>query len=151
MLFYLQKWIYGLFLWQMAKDNTKKFREELLGAVDNRNKGDIADVIGMPDEKDLETLTRIIRHYEKTHPGVLAHTVKTARDEFRAGTYGNRLAFEGDAVVSKQMNAVYAFELPADLGHAIEQVFPSMFKSTKHLRWFRKNFPQLTISGKKIK
>lgn len=131
------------------KDETKNFREDLLSAVDNR-KGDIADAIGMPDQKDYEVLSRIIQQYNRTHPGVLAHTVKTARDEFEQGIYSKRLTWEGDAVVGKQMNVTYAFELPVDLGRAIEEVFPSMFRSKKHLRWFRKNFPALTISGKQI-
>lgn len=130
----------------MAKDETKKFREDLLGAVHNR-KGDIADAIGMPDEKDYEVLLRIIQRYEKTHPGVLRHTVETARAEFKQGVYGKRLLWEGEAVVSKKGNFTYDFELPEDLYHAIEQVFPSMFKSKKHFRWFKKNFVKLTIAG----
>lgn len=127
------------------QDN-RKFREELLSAVDNR-KGDIADAIGMPDEKDYEVLLRIIQRYERTHPGVLAHTVNTAREEFRAGRYGKRLVFDNKALVSKQGNITYDFELPEDLYRAIEQVFPSMFKSKKHFQWFKKNFHRLTIAG----
>jgi hypothetical protein len=130
-------------------DDTKKFREDILDAVHNRKGGDIADAIGMPDEKDLQVLTRIINRYEKTHPGVLAHTVNTARKEFKAGIYGKRLAEHngGEAIVAEGTNTVYALELPEDLGRAIEEVFPSLFRSKKHLHWFRQNFPGLTISG----
>ena len=129
-------------------EGVKRFQEDIVSAVENR-KGDIADAIGMPDEEDLKVLTRIIKHYDKTHPGVLAHTVNTARQEFASGTYGNRLHWDKEAVVSKKTNNVYAMELPVDLGQAIEAVFPSMFRSKKHFRWFRDNFPGLTISGKK--
>lgn len=132
------------------KDNSRKFREEILSSVQNR-KGDVADAIGMPDDEDYRNLVRIIQRYNRTHPGVLDYTIKTARDEFQQGIYANRLVWQGDAVVGKQNNIVYAFELPVELGRAIEEVFPSMFRSKKHLRWFRKNFPRLTISGKELK
>lgn len=133
----------------MTKDNSK-FREEILGAVQNR-KGDVADAIGMPDEQDLEVLTRIIQRYDKTHPGILNYTVNTARSEFKAGIYGDRLIRDGEAVVARGVNATYVLELPVELGKAIEEVFPSMFRSKKHLQWFRNNFPGLTISGNKAR
>lgn len=129
------------------KDSSKEFREEVLNSVQNRGKGDVADAIGMPDEKDYETLLRIIQRYERTHPGELSFVVKTARDEFKAGIYGKRLTWDGGAIISKEMNVHYRFELPVGLGRVIEEVFPSMFRSKKHLHWFIKNFPALTITG----
>lgn len=129
------------------KDPNSKFRGELLDSVAKR-KGDIADAIGMPDQKDYETLLRIIQRYNQTHSGVLQHTINEARREFQAGVYGKRLLWDNNAITSKESNMIYAFELPVELYQAIEQVFPSMFKSKKHLTWFKKNFVKLTIAGK---
>ena len=89
------------------KDNSRQFREDLLSAVHNR-KGDVADAIGMPDEYDLEVLTRIIKRYDQTHPGIINWTVSTAREEFNNGIYGKRLAWEGEAIVGKELNVKYA-------------------------------------------
>lgn len=132
------------------KDNSKQFREDLLHTVNTRGGQDVADAIGMPDDKDYETLVRIIQRYEKKFPGRLRHTITEARNEFKAGTYGSSLmSSEGQAVISRDSNMTYDFELPEDLYRAIEQVFPSMFVSKKHFRWFKKHFRQLTISAVK--
>jgi type III secretion system FlhB-like substrate exporter len=114
--------------------------------VDNR-KGDVADAIGMPDEKDLETMMRIINRFKKTHPGILEHTVKNAREEFSQGKYNKNLVWKDKTLVNEGSNMTYDFELPVELYQAIEQVFPSMFKSKKHYHWFKKNFYGLTIKG----
>jgi len=126
------------------------FKDELLREVDNKGKGDIADAIGLPDQQDYETLVKIFNQYEKKRPGFLKQHIATARSEFASGTYGGNLAFKGEAVVNKDSHMRLALDIPEDLGMAIEKVFPSMFRSKKHLRWFCQKFPQLTISGKAL-
>lgn len=130
------------------KDTGKEFREQIMGAVQNRGKGDVADAIGMPDEKDYEILLKIISKYEQKNPGEIVAVVSQARAEFKAGVYGKRLEWDGGAIVGKNLNIHYRMELPVGLGNAIEKIFPSMFRSKKHLRWLCEKFPQLTIAGK---
>ena len=127
-----------------------EFQKELLDTVANRGKGDIADAIGMPDQQDYETLKSIIQKYEKAHPGEIAFYVNLGRSQFEAGRYGRNLRWKGEAEVNKDSRARLVLELPPNLGAAIETVFPSMFRSKKHLRWFTEKFPFLTISGKKL-
>jgi len=126
------------------------FKSELLGEVGNRGKSDVADAVGMPDDQDYETLVSILKQYEKRRPGFLAQHIAMARREFASGTYGSKLLFKGEAEVNKASHMRLALDIPEDLGMAIEKVFPSMFKSKKHLRWLCKNFPGLTISGKAL-
>lgn len=114
--------------------------------MDNRQ-GDVADAVGMPDEQDYKTLHAIISKYEARHPGLIKRHLDEGRREFGLGVHHKNLTWKGDAVVNKQANMKYVFSLPPDLYKRIETVFPSMFKSKKHLGWFRRNFYKITISG----
>ena len=126
------------------------FESELLGEVNNRGKADIADAIGMPDQSDYENLSRIIAHYRKLRPGFLEQHMAAVRREFNSGRYGTNLRTRGQAEVNKDSRMRFAVDIPQDLGRAIERIFPSMFRSKKHLRWFTRKFPGLTISGKPL-
>lgn len=126
------------------------FQDELLTEVGSKGKGDIADAIGMPDQQDYEVLVQIIEKYRRTHPGMLEQHIAQVRSEFNSGRYGGILRTKGHAEVNKESHARFAIDIPADLGHAIERVFPSMFRSKKHLRWFTRKFPGLTVSGKPL-
>jgi hypothetical protein len=126
------------------------FRSELLGELSSHRKGDVADAIGMPDQQDYETLLGIIAAYERKNPGYLAWHVSAARAAFIEGTYGKNIAWKGQAEVNKDSRMRLALDIPEGLGQAIEKVFPSMFRSKKHLRWFCQKFPGLTISGKAL-
>jgi hypothetical protein len=126
------------------------FKSELLGEVSNRGKGDVADAIGMPDQTDYDNLVRIIEHYRRLRPGFLEQHIATVRAEFSAGKYGGNLAFKNEAEVNKDSHMRLALDIPEDLGRAIEKLFPSMFRSKKHLRWFCQKFPYLTVSGRPL-
>lgn len=126
------------------------FQDELLGAVAKRGKGDIADAIGMPDQQDYEVLVRILKQYERRRPGFLAAHIAAVRREFESGKYGSNFRRTGHSEVNKDSGMRFAIDIPADLGQAIEKVFPSMFRSKKHLRWFTRKFPELTVSGKPL-
>lgn len=126
------------------------FQNQLLNELNNRGKGDIANAIGMPDEQDYETLLKIIKRYERKHPGYLQYHVETIRKFFNEGKYGGNVRFRGQAEVNKYSRMRHAVDLPMDLGMAIEKVFPSMFRSKKHLRWFCQKFPGLSVSGKPL-
>lgn len=119
------------------------FSEELKNTVSNRSKGDIADAIGMPDEQDYQNLLTIIKTFERKNPGVLKYTVEESRKDFAAGRYGNAK----HSLVNKDSGQRLALEIPEGLYFAIQEIFPSMFRSKKHLRWFTRKFPGLTISG----
>lgn len=120
------------------------FGSDLIRATHD-TKGDIADAIGMPDEKDYEVLLGIIQRFERKYPGLIKAAMEEGRRDFHDGIHRKNLTWKNDTVVNKDSHMTYAFEIPATLYMAIEQVFPSMFKSKKHLRWFKKNFYKLTI------
>lgn len=122
------------------------FQDELLSSV-AREKGDIADAIGMPDEQDLQVLSRIVKRFERTHPGLIRASLEAGRRDYELGVHRKKQIFTGKATVSKESNMVYAMELPTALQMAIEKVFPTMFRSKRHFRWFKKNFIKLTIDG----
>lgn len=126
------------------------FEDQLKSAVSNRGKGDVADAIGMPDEHDYQVLLSIIKSYEAKHPGYIQWHIATIRKFFDEGKYGGNIRFRGEAEVNKGSRMRHAVDLPMELGMAIEKVFPSMFRSKKHLRWFTKKFPGLTVSGKAL-
>lgn len=122
------------------------FHSDFTKAVNN-SKGDVADAVGMPDEKDYETLLKIINNFERKNPGLIAAVLKAGRKDYETGKFRKNKTFTGRATVNKQSNMTYDFELPIGLYQAIEAVFPSMFKSRKHYRWFKKQFPKLLIAG----
>lgn len=136
--------IFLVIYFELMADFKTEFLNELGG------KGDIADAVGMPDQQDYETLTKIIAAYERKHPGDLAWHVSAARSAFQEGTYGRTLMWKGQAEVNKDSHMRLALDIPEELGVAIEKIFPSMFRSKKHLRWFCQKFPGLTISGKAL-
>lgn len=127
-----------------------KFQNDLLEAIGKQGKGDIADAIGMPDQQDYEVLVRIIQTYNKRWPGFLDAHMKIVRQEFISGRYGTNFLRTGQAEVNKASHGRFAVDIPANLGYAIEMIFPSMFKSKKHLRWFTRKFPELSVSGKSL-
>lgn len=129
---------------------SKKRNKQILTEVSNR-KGDVADAIGMPDEQDYQVLSRIIKRFEATNPGLINYTLREGRKDYESGVYSKNKIWKNDAVVNRQANMVYSFELPAGLYSAIEKVFPSMFKSKKHLAWFKRNFYKLTIANQEKK
>ena len=126
------------------------FQSDLLGAVSKKGKGDIADAIGMPDQQDYEVLVKILNTYEKKRPGFLKQHIATVRSEFNSGRYGSNFRSKGQAEVNKDSHMRFVLDIPEDLGQAIEAAFPSMFRSKKHLRWFARKFPALTVSGKPL-
>lgn len=122
------------------------FQKDLLNQV-KIQKGDIADAIGMPDEQDLLVLTRIVKRFEATHPGLIKASLQSGRRDYELGIKRKNKTWTGKSTVSRESNMVYAMELPAGLQMAIEKIFPTMFRSKRHFAWFKKHFQQLTIDG----
>lgn len=122
------------------------FTSDFMGAINNR-KGDVADAIGMPDEKDYEVLMKIFNKFERKNPGLIQATLAAGRKDFELGIHRKNKTWTNEATVNRASNMVYHFELPLGLYQAIEQVFPSMFRSKKHFAWFKKNFYKLTIGA----
>lgn len=122
------------------------FQKDLLGSV-QKEKGDIADAIGMPDEQDLQVLTRIVKRFEATHPGLIKASLQAGRRDYELGVKRKNKTWTGKSTVSRESNMVYAMELPAGLQMAIEKIFPTMFRSKRHFAWFKKKFAELTIDG----
>lgn len=123
------------------------FQSDFRDAINSRKGSDVADAVGMPDEQDYAVLMRIFQKFEARNPGLIQATLKAGRRDYKAGVHSRKQIFDKHerAVVSKDSNMTYVFELPANLYFAIEAVFPSMFKSKKHFAWFKKNFYKLTI------
>lgn len=137
------------------------FQKDLLKEVANRRKGqDLADAVGMPDQQDYEVLIRIIQRFKRTTfpievsgklvyvsgAALIQNSLAMARHDYHRGIHGKNK----HSLVNKQSGTRYALELPGDLYRAIETIFPTMFRSKKHLRWFCKMFPELTVSGKPL-
>jgi len=123
------------------------FAKDFMNVVDNRKGSDIADSVGMPDEKDYETLLKIIQKFERKNPGLIKYCLEQGRKDYDLGVHSKKKIWTGKTTVNKDSNMNYIFELPAGLYDAIEAVFPSMFRSKKHFAWFKKNFTRLTIGN----
>lgn len=124
----------------------ENFQKDLLSSV-RKETGDIANAVGMPDDHDLQVLTRIVKRFEKTHPGLIKASLQAGRRDYELGVHRGKKTWTGKSTISKDSNMVYAMELPAALQMAIEKVFPTMFRSKLHFAWFKKNFKRLTIDG----
>lgn len=127
--------------------SNEDFIKSLGSAANNVNdiKG-MADVIGMPDEQDKLYIQRLILKYDKKYPGRILHTVQEARKDLENVTVPGKARDLG--IVDKGSNRRYVMELPEELGHWIEQAYPTMFREKKHLHWLLKNFPELRIPYK---
>jgi hypothetical protein len=134
------------------------FKSDLLGAVGSRGNGDIADAIGMPDQQDYEALLKIINKFQSerfwdednqcyvTGGYLTEYALKQARMHYQNGIH----AHKKHSLVNEASGMRYGLELNGILMTRIERVFPSMFRSKKHLRWFTRKFPGLTVSGKSL-
>ena len=101
----------------------------------------LADAVGMPDNVDKENIQKIILRYEKKHPGYIKHARDEAKAEY-AAEGGDKQKF---GVTNKQAAGRVIFELPEELYHDIEAYMPTVFRETKHFRWFVKNFKELMV------
>ncbi len=72
---------------------------------------DIADAVGLPTAWDKDNLARIINRFEKKNPGMIMHTVKEAKDQYKA--VGGRRQEFGE--VNKQAHGRVMLELPVEL------------------------------------
>ncbi len=110
---------------------------------DNKPQG-VADIVGLPDEKDKENILIIIKNFEKENPGVLVHTIESARRDFKEQGF-EKAEF---GVVNKAAQGRIVFELPQELAGKIEEAYPFMFRDKKHFAWFVQNFKALMIPAK---
>jgi hypothetical protein len=94
------------------------------------------DPIGLPDEKDVLNIKRMMRNHERVRPGEIAMIIEEARLD-RQEDFESRMSF-----VKKEQPVRRALTLPQALMRTIEEAYPIMFKNRKHLAWFKKNFPQ---------
>lgn len=105
---------------------------------------DLGDAIGMPTDWDKQNIQQMIRNYNRRHPGILAHTIKEAKQDMQMqSTVFHNVARFGE--VDKQAHRRHMFELPEELVHIIEKGYPTMFRSKKHFAWFCENFKQLML------
>ena len=103
----------------------------------------MSDVVGMPDQQDEEFLQKLIQIHEKMTSGALRRVLDHSRREFSAGKYGNLR--NDDAMVNKESNMTYDFELPNSFVMLIEKYYPTMFRDINHYRWLKKKLPGLMI------
>lgn len=106
--------------------------------IDKSEYKTLGDAVGMPDAEDKRNIEKIIRAYEKKHPGEIIFHRNMARDRLVN-------AFNPNAVVDKKSNRRYVFELPPDLFNKLEAYIPTLFRDKKHFDWFKKNFKGLKI------
>lgn len=104
----------------------------------------MSDVVGMPDSLDEEFIRKLIAVYEKATGGLLRFTITQARAEFDA-LNAHKSTFNDEAVVSKDSNMTYDFELPLDFYQLVEKYYPTMFRDRRHFRWFKRKLPGLMI------
>lgn len=125
-------------------DRLSDLRKEALKAGGNKS---MADAVGMPDEKDKAFLRRLIRRYDRNHPGLLAYTIQQARqDQFENSTTFKNISKYG--LVDQVSSRRHIFEFPESLIATIEQYYPTIFRDKKHFGWFVHNFPELMLPEK---
>lgn len=125
-------------------DNSE-FAKEFLGEFNDPSKSrkSLGQAIGLPDKEDEEFLLRLIQRYEAQNPGWLAYMRNEARKQFEAGRHGS-IRNEG-AIVNKQTNMTYDFELPPTFYHLVEKHYPLMFRNVEHYHWFKRTFAALMV------
>lgn len=111
---------------------------------DNKPKN-VADIVGLPDEKDKENIIIIIKNFEKENPGALKHSIEEAREQLRS--QGEDVAKFG--VVNKGAQGRWMFELPEGLINKIIEAYPLMFRDKKHFDWFKRNFEIIMLPRKR--
>lgn len=107
---------------------------------DNKPQG-VADIVGLPDDKDKQNILILIKNYEKKNPGKLMYTINEAREQL----YSQGHDAEKFGVVNKGAQGRWMFELPADLAQQIEEAYPFMFRDRKHFDWFKRNFEPIML------
>lgn len=125
-----------------------EFAKEFLAETSKR--GDMksmANAVGMPDSEDETLLYQLIEIYERKTGGLLAHTIRNARNEFEVGNHG--LSSNKFAVVNKQSAMRYDFEFPESFVHVIEKHWPTMFQDKKHYAWLKKKLYKLMVRPNK--
>lgn len=123
------------------------FREDFLDEASKRGSSKtFSDAMGMPDDEDEEFIRKLIRQYELKSGGLLKFTIQQARKEFESGKYGSLR--NDNAVVNKDTNMKYVFELPQSFVDIIERYYPTMFRDKKHFAWFKKKLPALMVRPK---
>jgi hypothetical protein len=100
----------------------------------------LGSAIGLPDNGDKEIIRKFLVQYEKAHPG----EIKFHRDAARARIVESGKSTEF-AIVDKDSNRRYMFELPVGVGQFLEKSYPLMFRDKQHFAWFCKNFQELMI------
>lgn len=107
--------------------------------VDSMSRKDLADVVGMPDEKDRENIVAIIKKYDKHFKGEIEAVYRDAKKNATDHRYVSK--FE-----SKEGRKRLSISLPTALMREIEEAYPAMFTSPKHFAWFERNFRGLVIN-----
>lgn len=123
------------------RDNS--FSKEFLTELKKGNKKSLGKAIGLPDAEDEAFLKRLIDRYERSNPGWLTFMRNEARRQFEAGSKGS--VRNEEALISKDSNMTYDFELPVTFYKLIEKFYPLMFRSPEQYHWFKKTFTALMI------
>lgn len=121
-------------------DNTDFLKDISKAANEAGNVKNLGDAIGMPDKEDKEIIRRVLVQYEKAHPGEIKFHRDAARARIEAAGKDSKFA-----IIDKDSNRRYMFELPVEIGMFLEKSYPLMFRNKKHFAWFCKNFPELMI------
>lgn len=107
----------------------------------------VATSVGLPDDKDVENIERLLKNYELAHPGEIKRFVKRAKeeqDQLRNDLGSNKKALGQNGGPSFRR----AITMPIGLMHMIEDGYPLMFSHPRHLHWFMKKFSQFNIAKK---
>jgi len=96
-----------------------------------------------PDQSDIDNIERIIKVYERSHPGVIRRLSDDARTEVALSNMNS------DARVMADWQRAFwlpgkAYESDFGLDEWMEKAYPSLWHNKKHAEWFMKNFPQFT-------
>lgn len=93
----------------------------------------------MPDEWDFENIERLLKVYDKAHPGRIKRMFDDTCTEIALS------GLDKHATVSEASDMRKLFWLPEDLVEWFEKAYPSLWQEKKHAEWFTRKFPQFSF------
>lgn len=93
---------------------------------------------GNPDEKDFENIERIVKVFDKAHPGLIKTMFNDVCTELALS------GIDKHGILNKGSDFKRAFWLPNDLQFWMEKAYPSFWQEPRHAKWFCRKFPQFS-------
>ena len=99
----------------------------------------------VPDEADKKNIQTLIRTYKKTFPYPHEESLKLAMEEGRKMTSRKMTYEELTKLTEKTGKPTLIYHLPIPFMDALKEAYPRIFTDPIQSKWFRENFPNLTL------